>query len=92
MEKEKEKYTLLEENNEAFCSVGRKLCELVEQNERSIKYYEGEINEAREAGKEDNSFYVSMIKKLKKENELLSEVENRFWSVHMMWGDVDGTV
>lgn len=92
MEKEKEKYASMEENTEVFCSVGRKLCELVEQNKRSIKYYEGEIDKAREAGKEDNSFYISMIKKLKKENELLSEIENRFWSVHVMWGDVDGTV
>lgn len=89
---EKEKYAMLEENTEVICSVGKKLCELVERNERSIKYYEGEIAKAREAGKEDNSFYVSMIKKLKKENELLNEVECQFWKSHMMWGDEDGTV
>lgn len=82
MEEIKKKYAELEEKAEVISSVGKKLCDLVEQNLSGIRFYEGEIAKAAEIG-QDNKFYVSMIVKLEKENELLREIESRFWETNV---------
>lgn len=83
MDEIKKKYAELEEKAEVISSVGNKLCDCVEQNMRSISYYEGEIAKSREQGAEDNSFYVGMIAKLTKENEILQQIEKQFWASHV---------
>lgn len=82
MEETRKKYTELEEKADVISSVGKKLCDLVEQNLSSIRFYEGEIAKAAETG-QDNKFYVSMIVKLEKENELLRWIESKFWETHV---------
>ena len=67
MEETRKKYTELEEKADVISSVGKKLCDLVEQNLSSIRFYEDEIANAAEIG-QDNKFYASMIVKLEKEN------------------------
>ena len=82
MEETRKKYTELEEKADIISSVGKKLCDLVEQNLSSICFYEGEIAKAVETG-QDNKFYASMIVKLEKENELLRQIESQFWASHV---------
>ena len=82
MEETRKKYTELEEKADVISSVGKKLCDLVEQNLSSIRFYEAEIAKAAETG-QDNKFYTSMIAKLKKENELLRQIESKFWETHV---------
>lgn len=82
MEETRKKYTELEEKADVISSVGKKICDLVEQNLSSIRFYEGEFAKAAEMG-QDNKFYTSMIVKLEKENELLRWVESKFWEAHV---------
>lgn len=82
MEETRKKYTELEEKADVIVSVGKKLCDLVEQNLSSIRFYEDEIAKAAEIG-QDNKFYASMIVRLTKENELIRQIESQFWETHV---------
>jgi len=82
MDETRKKYTELEEKADVISSVGKKLCDLVEQNLSSIRFYEDQIAKAAETG-QDDKFYSGIIVKLTKENELLRKIESQFWASHV---------
>lgn len=79
-----EKYDNLVEKAQLIKSVGQKIGDLIEANNRSIEWYQEYIAKHLEEDPDwDASYSQSQILELENENDLIREVEEDFWKKHV---------
>lgn len=79
-----EKYDNLVEKAQLIKSVGQKIGDLIEANDRSIEWYQNYIAQHLEEDPDwDASYSQSQILELENENDLIREVEEDFWKKHV---------
>lgn len=79
-----EKYDNLVEKAQLIKSVGQKINDLIEANDRSIEWYQEYITQHLEENPDwDASYSRGQIEELEKENNLIREVEEAFWKKHV---------
>lgn len=79
-----EKYDNLVEKAQLIKSVGQKINDLIEANDRSIEWYQSYIAQHLEENPDwDASYSRGQIEELEKENKLIREVEDAFWKKHV---------
>lgn len=83
MEELNNKYDAMAERVKLVQAVGKKIVDLIENNEQSKVYYQNRIEELHEKDPEsDVSYYENCIAEYDKENELIRKVEEDFWKTY----------
>lgn len=79
-----EKYDNLVEKAMLIKSVGDKINDLIQANDRSIEWYQDYIAKHLEENPDwDDTYSRGQIEELEKENKLIREVEETFWKKHV---------